>query len=367
MPRLSRFLTAAGAAACAAALLAAPAALGASPDLVVSQVYAGGGNSGATFASDYVELFNRGSSSVDLSGWSVQYATAAGASWQVTGLAGTVPAGRFFLVQLASGGSAGAALPAPDATGTSNLAASGGKVALVHDTAALACGAAEGSCSAVGAIRDLVGYGSAVDFEGGAAAPALSATTAAVRAAGGCTDTDHNDADFAESNPAPHTSSAAAVTCSGNQPPAPSATAAATVSVDVGSSLSIALDHPTLSFGTVSPGDTPSPLSEHVVVTSTNAAGYTLGVHRSAFAPADLPLGISATAPAGATLGSGLGGGAVVGLPIPPATDLLLGTASAATPVGGATWQTSLGFTGPLPALPPGHYSSTVTFTVIAR
>ena len=62
--------------AAALALLAVPIASGASPDLVVSQVYAGGGNSGATYANDFVELFNRGSASVDLSGWSLQYATA---------------------------------------------------------------------------------------------------------------------------------------------------------------------------------------------------------------------------------------------------------------------------------------------------
>src|SRR4051794_41964866 len=63
---------------CAALLLVAAGAQGASSDVVVSQVYAGGGNSGASFTNDYVELLNRGSSAVDLSGWTVQYATAAG-------------------------------------------------------------------------------------------------------------------------------------------------------------------------------------------------------------------------------------------------------------------------------------------------
>ena len=132
----------------ALALLAVPIASGASPDLVVSQVYAGGGNSGATYANDFVELFNRSSSSIDLSGWSVQYATASGTSWQVTALDGSLAPGHHYLVALASGGANGAALPAADATGTSNLAASGGKIALVHDAAALSCGATAGSCSA---------------------------------------------------------------------------------------------------------------------------------------------------------------------------------------------------------------------------
>ena len=59
----------------AGALLLAPAASSASSDIVVSQVYAGGGNSGATYANDFVELFNRGATGVDLSTWSIQYAS----------------------------------------------------------------------------------------------------------------------------------------------------------------------------------------------------------------------------------------------------------------------------------------------------
>src|SRR5207248_7913705 len=132
--------------------------------------------------------FNRGSAAVDLTGWTVQYATATGTSWSATPLAGSIGAGRHYLVQLATSGAVGASLPAADATGTTNLANTGGKVALVHDTAALTCGATAGSCSAVAVVHDLIGYGGATDFEG-AAAPALSATTADART-DGCTDTD---------------------------------------------------------------------------------------------------------------------------------------------------------------------------------
>ena len=60
------------AAVAATGALAVPAARGASPDLVVSQVFAGGGNAGAPYANDFVELFNRGSTAVDVSGWTVQ-------------------------------------------------------------------------------------------------------------------------------------------------------------------------------------------------------------------------------------------------------------------------------------------------------
>ena len=141
----------------AAGALSIPTARGASPDVVVSQVFAGGGNAGAPFASDFVELFNRGSTAVDVSGWTVQYASATGTTWQVTSLAGSISPGRHYLVHLASGGTAGAALPTPDATGTANLAVSGGKVAVVRAASALTCGATAGSCSSAASLAYLVG------------------------------------------------------------------------------------------------------------------------------------------------------------------------------------------------------------------
>ena len=129
-------------------VLAVPTARSASPDIVVSQVFAGGGNAGAPFTNDFVELFNRGSTTVDVSGWTVQYASASGTTWQATALSGSIAPGRRYLVQLASAGALGVPLPAPDATGTTNLAVSGGKVAVVRDAAALSCGGSAGSCSA---------------------------------------------------------------------------------------------------------------------------------------------------------------------------------------------------------------------------
>ena len=35
----------------------------------ISQVYGGGGNSGATYTNDFIELFNRGQQPIDLSHW----------------------------------------------------------------------------------------------------------------------------------------------------------------------------------------------------------------------------------------------------------------------------------------------------------
>jgi predicted extracellular nuclease len=55
-----------------------PTAQAVSPDLVVSQVYGGGGNSGATLTNDFIEIYNRGAATVSVDGWSVQYASSAG-------------------------------------------------------------------------------------------------------------------------------------------------------------------------------------------------------------------------------------------------------------------------------------------------
>src|SRR5688500_4990048 len=87
-----------------------------SPNIVISQIYGGGGN-GATsqFSHDFVVLFNRGASPVSLGGWSTQYASAGGVEWLVTPLSSvTLQPGQYYLIQYASGGNNGAALPPPD-------------------------------------------------------------------------------------------------------------------------------------------------------------------------------------------------------------------------------------------------------------
>ena len=337
------------------ALLAAPFAHGATSNIVVSQIFAGGGNAGASYTNDFVELFNRGAAAVNLTGWTIQYASGASTSWQTTTLSGSVGPGRYYLVQLASTASVGSPLPAADATGTANLATAGGKVALVRDTVALTCGATAGSCSSAPLVEDLVGYGSATDYEGsGGPAPALGGTTAALRAGGGCTDTNANATDFAAVAPVPRNAFSPSSSCSVGVAPSPSASAA--VDVDVQPVISLSLERSSLSFGSVVAGSTPTPISEKVTVASSNTSGYSLTVHRSAFAPNDLPLGIAA--PAGAAL---------VSIPISPAPDLLIASSSAASALAGDVWPTGIGFASAVPAVGPGHYTATLTFTVIGR
>jgi uncharacterized protein len=209
-----------GAVALAVALIATNLPVrGVSADLVISQVYGGGGNSGAPFKNDFVEIFNRGTSAVSLAGKSVQYASATGTGNfggnAIAVLSGTLQPGQYYLVQLA-GGTNGVALPTADATGTVNMSGTGGKVALVNSASGLACNGGSTPCSAaqLAAIIDLVGWDGANFYEG-TAAPATTNTTADLRANGGCTETDNNSADFTAAAPTPRNSASAFHYCTG--------------------------------------------------------------------------------------------------------------------------------------------------------
>lgn len=191
--------------------------------VVISQVYGAGGNTGATYNRDFVELFNRGSTPVSLSGLTVQYASATGTGNFSVGA--TLPnvnlaPGQYHLVGMSSGAN-GAALPTVDTSGTSSMATAAGKVVLVNSTTALACNGGSTPCSGAqqALIVDLVGYGNANFFEGTAAAPTLSNVLSAMRAANGCTDSNQNGADFAAVTPAARNSASTLQSCSGGSLP----------------------------------------------------------------------------------------------------------------------------------------------------
>jgi hypothetical protein len=209
-------------------LVASPPVHAVSPDVVISQVYGGGGNSGAPYANDFVELFNRGSAPVPLAGWSIQYTSATGtgnfgaSATQITPLAGSLPPGAFLLIQEASNAAVGNPLPTPDVTDSTpiNMSGTAGKVALVNTTTPLGCNGGSTPCSpvALATIVDLVGYGNANFFEGSGAAPTLSNTTAALRLGDGCTETDDNSADFSAAAPTPRNSASPAHVCGSTGP-----------------------------------------------------------------------------------------------------------------------------------------------------
>jgi predicted extracellular nuclease len=194
-----------------------------SPNVVISQVYGGGGNSGATYQTDFIELYNRGAAPQSLNGWSVQYTSATG-----TGLFGgsstlltplppiSLGPGQYLLVQEAFGAGCGGfpcgiALPSADVTDATPilLAAAAGKVALVNQATGLGCNGSSTPCDATQLARivDLVGYGTgstgANFYEGTGPAPTLTSITAAVRNGNGTVETDDNAADFTAGTPNP--------------------------------------------------------------------------------------------------------------------------------------------------------------------
>jgi predicted extracellular nuclease len=226
--------------------------------IVISQVYGGGGNSGATLTNDFVELFNRGTTAVNVTNWSVQYASSAGSSWSKTTLSGTIQPGQYYLVQEAQGSGGTTALPTPDATGSIAMSATNGKVALVNSTTTLT-----GSCPSGSPVVDFVGFGSANCSET-SPAPVLSNTTADFRANDGCTDTDDNSADFATGAPNPRNTASPTHSCTG--PTNPSGVGAADPS-------NVARGGTTLLTVTVTPGTNPTSTGLTVVGNLTSIGG----------------------------------------------------------------------------------------------
>lgn len=198
------------------ATLAAPA-FAESPDIVISQVYGAGGNgSGATVATykhDFIELFNRSSVAVDISNWSVQYASSGGNSWQVTRIPADTPLlepGQYFLIRQAAGSASVPDTPS-DLNGSIPMAGAAGKVALSRTVAALS-----GTKPASTALVDLVGYGSGtVGFEGDASTGSIGNTTSASRKDNGCWDSDQNGLDFVVGPVTPRTTASPRNMCSG--------------------------------------------------------------------------------------------------------------------------------------------------------
>ena len=93
-----------------------------SPDIVISQVYGGGGNTGAPYTNDFVELFNRGTTTVSLS-WLVHPIRKRDRHRQfwinhnsITPLSGSLAPGQYYLVQERSASGGATALPTPDVT-----------------------------------------------------------------------------------------------------------------------------------------------------------------------------------------------------------------------------------------------------------
>eukprot|EP00877_Chromochloris_zofingiensis_P011161 jgi/Chrzof1/6299/Cz18g00200.t1 len=206
-----------------------------SGQVVISQVYGGGGGSGAQYKNDFIELFNRGSTAVNIGGYCAAYASSTGNSWVRT----CVPAGvslapgQFYLIQERAGTEAATALPTPDVSGNIAMSATAGKVALVKSGApSTLCSGPDtspASCVPTNAnIADVVGYGTgSALFEGAGPTAPLSNTKAALRHAGGCRDGNTNADDFVAVAPRPRNRASTKAPC-GAAPSTPGPTPAPT-------------------------------------------------------------------------------------------------------------------------------------------
>ena len=196
--------------------------LSSNAQVVISQVYGGGGNTGATYTHDFIELFNRGTVAQSLNGWSVQYTSATGTTWaSKTDLPNvTLQPGQYYLIQEATTAAVGIALPTPDLNGISAastpvtgiaLSGSNGKVVLANSTTFVT-----GANPVDAQVVDKVGYGTTpTGYEGtGPTATALTSTTSAQRLSNGCTDANSNPTDFAAALPNPRNTATPLSVCS---------------------------------------------------------------------------------------------------------------------------------------------------------
>lgn len=177
------------------------------PTVVISQAYGGGGNTGATLKSDFVELYNTTDHDIDLTGWVLFYASKTGefklaseANYGVlVELSGSIKSHGFYLIKLADGDAGTVDLPTADAVGTITMSSSSFKLAL--------CNSGDKPVDQNSAnVVDFVGVGSSANlFEGSAPTTTIDNTTAVVRA--NLTDTNDNATDFSTAAPNPRNSS----------------------------------------------------------------------------------------------------------------------------------------------------------------
>jgi len=181
-------------------ILAFLASISVHAQVVINEAYGGGGNSGAAFNNDFVELYNNGNSTVVMTDWSIQYTSSAGTSWgnNKTVFSGTIASKGYFLVKLAAGATANVLLPTEDALGTTNMSGSGGKLILANSNVS-----ASSVANPVDAqIIDKLSYGASATVMETANAPATTNSSSVQRMPTG-TDTDNNSADFGVGTPTP--------------------------------------------------------------------------------------------------------------------------------------------------------------------
>ena len=180
--------------------------------VVINEVYGGGGNSGALLKNDFIELYNRGTSPVTLTGAYIQYGAATGVFGGTGSTATiyalptpiTIPAGKYYLIQAAAGTGGSIDLPTVDATIAASISGTTGKVALTTSSTPV-------TSATDASVIDLVGWGpTATIYEGNGPAPITTNATSISRIPVG-NDTNNNATDFVAGTPTPTNSAGTTV------------------------------------------------------------------------------------------------------------------------------------------------------------
>lgn len=192
------------------------------PNVIITEVYGGGGNDGATFKNDFIELFNTTESTIDVGGWSVQYYSATGTGTNsnrtVIPDGSIIPAKSHFLIKQAAGSGGTDTLYRPDVAGGIAISATTGKIILfstnvgqtISDIASITGNAY---------FKDYVPFGTtAVPVWGSAMSSNTSNSTSATRKKfeGVYVYTQNSGNDFAVTSPSPQNKGAFKSITSGN-------------------------------------------------------------------------------------------------------------------------------------------------------
>ncbi len=159
-----------------------------STNVIITQVYGGGGNSGSVYKSDFIELYNTSNTDVDISGWTLYYlgATSSSTSIKYDFPSNTIiKAGKYFALKCADGtGTQPAWSIVFDGTSTLALGGTAGKVILLRSNAAFTLSSTPTIEEIINNVNfaDYVPYGTtALPIWGSAMSSSTTSTTAAKR------------------------------------------------------------------------------------------------------------------------------------------------------------------------------------------
>ena len=177
--------------------------------IVINEVYTGGGLLGATLTNDFIELKNIGNSTATLTGATIQYGSATGAFTQYHTLPTiTLPPGQTYLIQEGGDGGGLINLINPNLVvnvvlnfdGSGPIVGAGLGIGLTSGKVALASNATQVTGPTASNVLDFVGYGTANQYEGAGAAPSPTILNSITRVSG---DTNNNNVDFTIGLPTP--------------------------------------------------------------------------------------------------------------------------------------------------------------------